>query len=69
MLVPDFGARLGNFGVTEVSRHESWVTVAEWMQGPAPWHRDPEPLVARGADNRIWVARLKWKTPNHSVGW
>jgi hypothetical protein len=28
--------RLGNFGVTEVSDRETWVTVAEWMQTNPP---------------------------------
>lgn len=65
VLVPERGARLGNFGVTEVNPDETWVTVTEWMQGLAPNPSDPAPLVARGADNRIWVAKLKWKTPNN----
>lgn len=32
VIVPERGARLGNFAVTEVSEHETWVTVSEWMQ-------------------------------------
>jgi hypothetical protein len=32
VIVPERGARLGNFAVTEVSDHETWVTVSEWMQ-------------------------------------
>lgn len=64
VLVPEMGARLGNFGVTEVSPEETWVTVTEWMQGPPPNPHDPAPLVARGADNRVWVAKLKWTVPN-----
>lgn len=43
-----------------VMTFETWVTVTEWMQGPAPHSHDPAPLVARGADNRVWVAKLKW---------
>lgn len=66
VLVPEYGARLGNFGVTEVDEGETWITAAEWMQGPAPHHHDPQPLVERGADNRIWVAKLKWSKPNQS---
>lgn len=61
VLVPEYGARLGNFGVTEVSGDETWVTVTEWMQAPAPNHHDPTSLIKRGADNRVWVAKLKWK--------
>jgi len=64
ILVPEKGARMGNFGVTEVSESETWVTVTEWMQAPGPNYRDPAPLIARGADNRVWVAKLKWKKPN-----
>jgi len=68
VLVPEYGARLGNFGVTEVSPLETWVTVTEWMQGPAPHAHDPAPLVARGADNRVWVAKVKWVSPNQHAG-
>ena len=64
ILVPEKGARMGNFGVTEISSKETWVTVTEWMQGPAPNYSDPAPIVARGADNRIWVAKIKWNQPN-----
>jgi hypothetical protein len=66
VLVPEKGARLGNFGVTEVSPNETWVTVTEWMQAPGPNYHDPTPLIERGADNRIWVAKLKWKKPNRN---
>lgn len=67
ILVPEKGARLGNFGVTEISENETWVTAAEWMQGPGPNYHDPKPLVARGADNRIWVAKIKWTLPKAVV--
>ena len=66
VLVPEKGARMGNFGVAEVSKDETWVTVTEWMQGPGPNYHDPAPLVARGADNRVWVAKIKWAKPNRS---
>ena len=59
-MVPEKGARMGNFGVTQVSDAETWITVTEWMQGPGPNYTDPAPLIARGADNRIWVAKIKW---------
>lgn len=61
VLVPEKGARLGNFGVTSVGENETWVTAAEWMQGPGAAAHDPSSLVARGADNRIWVAKIWWK--------
>ncbi len=63
VLVPDRGARLGNFGVTEVSENETWVTVAEWMQKAGP------DIIIRpdnkyGADNSVYAARLLWAKPN-----
>ena len=66
ILVPEKGARMGNFGVTEISPEETWITVTEWMQGPAPNYSDPAPVVARGADNRIWVAKINWSKPNRN---
>ena len=62
ILVPEKGARLGNFGVTEISENETWITATEWMQGPGPNHHDTKPLIARGADNRVWVVKLNWST-------
>ena len=32
ILAPERGARLGNFGVTNVNENETWVTVSAWMQ-------------------------------------
>lgn len=61
VLVPEKGARLGNFGVTDIGDNETWVTVTEWMQGPGKHAHDPSYLVEQGADNRVWVAKLKWK--------
>lgn len=61
ILVPERGARLGNFGVTEVNENETWVTVAEWMQTFSP------PLIVPvdnpyGADNSVFAARIRWGT-------
>ena len=53
VLVPERGARLGNFGVVDVSPHETWVTVAEWMQ--------PAGVEKYGSNNSIYVAKLHWK--------
>lgn len=52
VLVPERGARLGNFGVTDVAADETWVTVAEWMQ--------PRGVERYGSDGSVWVARLRW---------
>jgi hypothetical protein len=56
ILVPERGARLGNFGVVDVTRNETWVTVAEWMQ--------PRGCEKYGSDNSIFVARIRWRNPN-----
>jgi hypothetical protein len=63
VLVPERGARLGNFGVVDVNENESWVTVAEWMQTFSP------PLIVPvdnpyGADNSVYAARIRWARPN-----
>lgn len=56
VLVPERGARLGNFGVTTVNENETWVTVTEWMQ--------PRGVEKRGSDNSVWIAKIKWNKPN-----
>src|SRR5690554_2487072 len=56
ILVPERGARLGNFGVTDVSPNETWVTVSEWMQ--------PKGVERYGSDGSVFVARIQWKNPN-----
>lgn len=58
-LVPNRGARLGNFAVTDVSPSETWVVVAEWMQ--------PVDCEKYGSDNTIWAARLIWPETNELV--
>jgi len=55
ILVPERGARLGNFGVTEVTGQETWVTVAEWMQ--------PLGVEKYGSDGSVFVARILWASP------
>lgn len=66
VLVPQRGARLGNFGVTEVSENETWVTVAEWMQTTPPNPHDSSVCMRYGSDNSVFAARIRWKTPNRS---
>ena len=56
ILVPERGARLGNFGVTDISPKETWVTVSEWMQ--------PEGVEKYGSDGSVFVARIHWNKPN-----
>jgi hypothetical protein len=59
ILVPERGARLGNFGVCDVSKEETWVTVSEWMQ--------PHGVEKYGSDGSVFVAKIKWNKPNQLV--
>lgn len=58
IVVPERGARLGNFGCFSVSDTESYVIAAEWMQTTEPdwfnWRRCME----YGSDNSIFIAKL-----------
>jgi hypothetical protein len=63
VLVPQRGARLGNFGVTEVNENETWVTVAEWMQTWGPNIVIPVDN-QYGGDNSVYAARIIWDEPN-----
>lgn len=51
-LIPNRGARLGNFSVCDVTEDETWVVVSEWMQ--------PAGCEQYGSDNTIWAARIQW---------
>lgn len=53
ILVPERGARLGNFAVCEVNDRETWATVTEWMQ--------PVGCEKHGSDNSVYVARIIWE--------
>jgi hypothetical protein len=61
VVVPERGARLGNFGVTTISPDETWVVVTEWMQ--------PVGCEAHGSDNAVFVSRIRWDQPNELVGY
>ena len=56
IIVPEHGARLGNFGVCDVNENETWVVVCEWMQ--------PVGCEKHGSDNRVYAARILWDRPN-----
>ncbi|MFO7947318.1 MAG: sialidase family protein [Armatimonadota bacterium] len=56
IMVPERGARLGNFSTTTVNADESWIIAAEWMQ--------PAGCEKHGSDNTVWAARIKWHEPN-----
>jgi hypothetical protein len=64
ILVPNRGARLGNFGVTKVSDQETWVTVSEWMQTNPPRPYDYTIPMKYGSDNAVFAARIIWKSPD-----
>lgn len=49
VLVPELGARLGNFCVAHEGR-EAWLVVAEWMQ--------PKGGERFGSDNSIWLVKV-----------
>jgi hypothetical protein len=63
ILVPERGARLGNFGVTDVTENETWVTVAEWMQTWGPDYILPVNN-KYGSDGSVYAARILWSKPN-----
>jgi hypothetical protein len=52
VLVPERGARLGNFGVCRLGPRESWVVVSEWMQ--------PRGVERYGSDNSVYAAKVCW---------
>jgi hypothetical protein len=55
IIIPERGAKLGNFDVVEINENETWIVVAEWME------ERPE-LVSReyGSDNSVFVATIIW---------
>jgi len=66
VLVPERGARLGNFAVTNVNANETWVSVAEWMQRWGPDYVIPVDNEL-GADNSVFIAKIKWAEPNETA--
>ncbi|HEX3868028.1 MAG TPA: sialidase family protein [Gemmatimonadaceae bacterium] len=52
-LLPEDNAALGNGGVMDVSRHETWVIESEGLQGPRKDDR-----------NKVLVAKILWSRPN-----
>jgi len=59
ILVPEHGAALGNFGVTSVSKDESWVVVSEWMQTTPPNPFDCRNCEKYGSNNRVFLAVVR----------
>ncbi len=38
IVVPNRGAQLGNFGVSQGPKGEAWICVSEWMENAGAWH-------------------------------
>ncbi len=66
-VVPNNGAQLGNFGTANISGDESWVVTSEGMQGDAKDPYNLELTEKRGANARVYIARIKWDRPNKLV--
>ena len=58
ILVPEHGARLGNFTAVSIDRNRAYISVAEWMQTLEPDCYDCKKCEEYGADNRIWYVTL-----------
>ena len=56
ILIPERGARLGNFSVIENGPEEAWLVTAEWMQS---WKGHV--CSDYGSDNSIWLAKVKFR--------
>ena len=48
--------------MTDVNEYETWVTVAEWMQGNDL--ENPFECTKYGSDNSVFIAKVKWRKPN-----
>ncbi|MCK5803196.1 MAG: exo-alpha-sialidase [Lentisphaeria bacterium] len=59
VVLPERGARLGNFGTVDVSDDEGWVVVSEWMQTNPPNPHDCTVCEKYGSDNAIFIARVR----------
>ena len=59
VVVPEHGARLGNFTAVVRDPHHAYVSVAEWMQTLEPDHWNCRECEKYGAQNRIWYVTLE----------
>lgn len=50
VVVPERGARLGNFGVCSLDENTAYVTASEWMQ--------PEGCEKYGSNNALWLTKV-----------
>ena len=63
IVIPERGARLGNFGVVDVNANETWVIASEWMQTHGPNYVMPVDN-KYGSDNSVYVSKILWNLPN-----
>ncbi len=59
VLVPERGARLGNFGVTHVTENETWAVVSESMQTNLLDLHDYRVCEKHGRDDSAYVANIR----------
>ena len=62
VLIPNRGARMGNFMATEISPGLSIFSVAEWMQNDDVGisRAGAEYCASFGSDNSVYIASIKW---------
>ena len=59
IVIPERGARLGNFSTVNVNNDETWVFNTEVLS--------PPDCVKYGCDGSIYLARIRWDSPNSLV--
>lgn len=59
IVLPERGVMLGNFGASNITPDESWITDSEYISNG---QKHP-----RGADGTTWAGRIKWSLPNELV--
>jgi len=62
ILVPNRGARLGNFGLCHLSGKRAWLTVAEWMQNDTVGfgEKGARYCAGFGSDNSLYLADIQF---------
>lgn len=58
-VLPERGVMLGNFGASNITPEESWITDSEFIVNGQKHER--------GADGTTWVGKIRWKMPNRLV--
>lgn len=54
ILVPELGARLGNYNTIQADDKTAMLVVCEWMQGP----KGPRGCASYGSNNALWVSKI-----------